>query len=402
MERSAQTVSAIQALGYPGRCCLTRCKCDELPCPLLTWLCAELRTVCPELRGETGDMLLVGELRNLLSEMSCPPTVLTTDVLEPSILNNITELQAAHMIQHKESHPEETTGDQCEKEQRVTDHSQEVCQDHDDDDVSNRDKRNAEMQADWILLLRSLDMDTSSQLTDMLSEVRLTTERLSQVESRLARLPCGGMMDPLLKTSLSSEQWVVERCEALASVPPLASLIWSSRVSLSHLLAAREDQSFIEPIKAGTSTHGWAAYLTEEDDRGKLSHLCQHGKIADQKEIDQEEEVDTINDSGTTTDGQGCTSSLSCSGANASPSICCGCSSCSTQAARSEPHQAQPMYQQQPQSVYQQEVPQQQQACSYELKQFVECAQNQSDLKLCEGFSEVLKQCRFANACCEL
>uniref|UniRef100_G3P2M9 Coiled-coil-helix-coiled-coil-helix domain containing 2 n=1 Tax=Gasterosteus aculeatus TaxID=69293 RepID=G3P2M9_GASAC len=38
--------------------------------------------------------------------------------------------------------------------------------------------------------------------------------------------------------------------------------------------------------------------------------------------------------------------------------------------------------------------PEQQQACSYELKQFVECAQNQSDFKLCEGFSEVLKQCK--------
>ncbi|KAI3354293.1 hypothetical protein L3Q82_018835, partial [Scortum barcoo] len=62
-----------------------------------------------------------------------------------------------------------------------------------------------------------------------------------------------------------------------------------------------------------------------------------------------------------------------------------------------EPYQAQPMYQQQPPSMYQQEAPQQHQACSYELKQFIECAQNQSDLKLCEGFSEVLKQCRFAN-----
>uniref|UniRef100_A0A6I8PF80 Coiled-coil-helix-coiled-coil-helix domain containing 2 n=1 Tax=Ornithorhynchus anatinus TaxID=9258 RepID=A0A6I8PF80_ORNAN len=44
---------------------------------------------------------------------------------------------------------------------------------------------------------------------------------------------------------------------------------------------------------------------------------------------------------------------------------------------------------------------QQQQAqfspCHYEMKQFLECAQNQGDLKLCEGFSEVLKQCRFAN-----
>lgn len=66
-----------------------------------------------------------------------------------------------------------------------------------------------------------------------------------------------------------------------------------------------------------------------------------------------------------------------------------------------EPYQAQsypaqPMYQQQPQSMYQQEAPQQQ-SCSYELKQFIECAQTQSDLKLCEGFSEVLKQCKFAN-----
>lgn len=54
-------------------------------------------------------------------------------------------------------------------------------------------------------------------------------------------------------------------------------------------------------------------------------------------------------------------------------------------------------YQQQPQSMYQQQAPQQQQACSYELKQFIDCAQNQSDYKLCEGFSEVLKQCKFAN-----
>ncbi|XP_075956970.1 coiled-coil-helix-coiled-coil-helix domain-containing protein 2 [Anarhichas minor] len=59
--------------------------------------------------------------------------------------------------------------------------------------------------------------------------------------------------------------------------------------------------------------------------------------------------------------------------------------------------QPQSMYQQQPQSMYQQQPPQGQQACSYELKQFIECAQNQSDYKLCEGFSEVLKQCKFSN-----
>lgn len=90
----------------------------------------------------------------------------------------VSELQAAHMIQHKDSHPEETTGEQCEKEQRVTD---QICQEHEDDDVPDKDRRDTETQAEWILLLRALDMDTSSQLTDVMSEVRLTTQRLSQV-----------------------------------------------------------------------------------------------------------------------------------------------------------------------------------------------------------------------------
>ncbi|KAI2655969.1 Phosphorylase b kinase gamma catalytic chain, skeletal muscle/heart isoform [Labeo rohita] len=65
-----------------------------------------------------------------------------------------------------------------------------------------------------------------------------------------------------------------------------------------------------------------------------------------------------------------------------------------------EPYQGQPMYQQQP-SMYQQQPSmyqqQEQSPCAYELKQFIECAQTQSDLKLCEGFSEVLKQCKFSN-----
>ncbi|XP_065137932.1 coiled-coil-helix-coiled-coil-helix domain-containing protein 2 [Paramisgurnus dabryanus] len=66
-----------------------------------------------------------------------------------------------------------------------------------------------------------------------------------------------------------------------------------------------------------------------------------------------------------------------------------------------EPNQGQPMYQPQPsmyqqQPMYQQDV-QQQSPCAYELKQFIECAQTQSDYKLCEGFSEVLKQCKFSN-----
>ncbi|XP_050921336.1 protein FAM98B [Lates calcarifer] len=303
MERSVETVSAIKALGYPGGSCLTRCKCDELPCPLLTWLSEELRTTCPELRdsGGTGDVLLMGELRNLLSDMSSPLTVLASEVLEPSGLNKVTEflvseLQAAHMIKHKESHPEDKTpGEESEKEQRVKDHSQELTEFCEDDDDSDKDRRKAEAQAEWILLLHALDMDTTSQFADVMSEV----------EARLARLPGGGIMDSLLNTSLSSEQWVQvkkinqhlskdyhcrrqmmikrfqvtlesfawgekqkERSAVLASVPPLASFACSSRVSPSLLLAAREDQSFIEPIKAGTGTAVYKIRMGSVPDRG--------------------------------------------------------------------------------------------------------------------------------------
>lgn len=36
-------------------------------------------------------------------------------------------------------------------------------------------------------------------------------------------------------------------------------------------------------------------------------------------------------------------------------------------------------------------------ACAWEVKQFLECASNQSDLTLCEGFNEALRQCKSAN-----
>nr|XP_015221929.1 PREDICTED: coiled-coil-helix-coiled-coil-helix domain-containing protein 10, mitochondrial isoform X2 [Lepisosteus oculatus] len=35
--------------------------------------------------------------------------------------------------------------------------------------------------------------------------------------------------------------------------------------------------------------------------------------------------------------------------------------------------------------------------CHFEVKQFLECATTQSDLTLCEGFSEALKQCKFSH-----
>lgn len=33
-------------------------------------------------------------------------------------------------------------------------------------------------------------------------------------------------------------------------------------------------------------------------------------------------------------------------------------------------------------------------ACAWEIKQFLRCAQEQSDLSLCEGFNEAIRQCK--------
>lgn len=35
--------------------------------------------------------------------------------------------------------------------------------------------------------------------------------------------------------------------------------------------------------------------------------------------------------------------------------------------------------------------------CAWEIKQFLQCAQGQSDLTLCDGFNEALRQCKQAN-----
>lgn len=35
--------------------------------------------------------------------------------------------------------------------------------------------------------------------------------------------------------------------------------------------------------------------------------------------------------------------------------------------------------------------------CAWEIKQFLECAQQQHDLSLCDGFNEALRQCKVNN-----
>ncbi|KAG5261715.1 hypothetical protein AALO_G00287550 [Alosa alosa] len=41
-------------------------------------------------------------------------------------------------------------------------------------------------------------------------------------------------------------------------------------------------------------------------------------------------------------------------------------------------------------------MPAQQGPCLYEVRQFLDCATTQTDLSLCEGFNEALKQCKFS------
>ena len=64
----------------------------------------------------------------------------------------------------------------------------------------------------------------------------------------------------------------------------------------------------------------------------------------------------------------------------------------------------QPAYQQDtaaaPHQDYNQPMGGQQQhqgPCQFEMQQFVECAQNQRDITLCQGFNEALRQCKLAN-----
>lgn len=61
----------------------------------------------------------------------------------------------------------------------------------------------------------------------------------------------------------------------------------------------------------------------------------------------------------------------------------------------SEPAQPQAATQPAAQTLTQNQTPQG--PCAWEIKQFIECAQQQHDLSLCEGFNEALRQCKINN-----
>ncbi|XP_072314285.1 protein FAM98B isoform X1 [Eucyclogobius newberryi] len=284
MHRSFGTVSAIKSLGYPGTACVRRCHCDELPCPLLTWLRAQIQAQHPELKTKGGgELLLAEELKNMLLEMSCP---LTFEVLDPSTLDTITdyfisELQAAIINKHKDTPDDEKTDERCPKEQRTISLTPgESCQESEDANASKQ-------QAEWMLVLKSLNMDPNSHISDVLDEV----------QSRLTNLPPDAIR-PLLNISLSPEQWVeLEKLNDILSkdykcrrqmmtkrfqvtlesfawgdkmdtIPQIASFDSPSCVSLPLLLAARMNQSCNEPIRPGKSTLVYKVQMGAVPDRG--------------------------------------------------------------------------------------------------------------------------------------
>ncbi|XP_072550134.1 protein FAM98B [Salminus brasiliensis] len=299
MERDVGTVAALKALGYNSSRCMRRCTCDELPCPLLSWVVAELRKSCPELGvGVSSAAVLAGELKELLEVMIYPYDLITSETLTPIHLNRITdflvsELQAAHMLQHRESHPDDTErqNELC-KEKRGQE-----CNiiDIEEETQAEGDKKDEkEIMKELAQMFQALDMDPASRLSDA----------YPQVETRLASLPEGEVREPLLKTDLSSSQWRKvhelnealrkdydcrrqmmikrfyvtlqsfawgergkERNTLLSSVPPFSAPLESS-VSIALLLAARGDQSRILPVRAGPTTAIYKVLMGCVPDRG--------------------------------------------------------------------------------------------------------------------------------------
>ncbi|XP_056103286.1 protein FAM98B [Rhinichthys klamathensis goyatoka] len=304
MERDNGAIALIKALGYKSRECLKKCKCDELPCPLLTWLVSELRESFPDAPARrVGGAVLVGELREMLKEMSCPQNALISEHLCPLLLFRVTEylvseLMAARMLTYRERHPEdadqncETNGKEQRKRESLTmgneDEHQETSQ------VEEDKTKWQEVNKSLAELFQTLGLETASQMSDACTEV----------ESRLTSLPEGELPEALLNTSLNSEQWKKiddinralckdyecrrqmiikrfyvtlqsfawgergkERSAVLSSMAPFSPSP-ESFVSIAMLLATREDESRIRPVKAGPSTAVHKVLMGSVPDRG--------------------------------------------------------------------------------------------------------------------------------------
>ncbi|KAL4658584.1 protein FAM98A-like [Arapaima gigas] len=312
MERDSRTIAAIRALGYCGSACLRRCMCRELPCPLLTWLVLEHRISYLEaqeghtqgvLVGSTGSLagvILAGELRDLLAKLHCPFQAFDTEMLNSAFLDRLTEflvseLQAVRILQYRDTHKgEKARDDATEKEQRKELLEDVEAEENQEFKTARLDEGKGEkekLRQEFSLLLQALNLDPSSQLCHV----------TAQVESRLAMLAEAVLPGPLLKTSLNSDQWsriqqinkaltrdyecrkhmLIKRFQVTlqsfawgekgqehSMMTPPSSFSTDSNVSMSLLLATREDQSRIFPVKAGCSTMVHKVLMESVPDRG--------------------------------------------------------------------------------------------------------------------------------------
>lgn len=203
----------------------------------------------------------------------------------------MSELQAAHILKYKESHPDDAEPvNESGKEQRDKGN---YLQNVDETTLDEGDKEKNIMK-ELVELFKTLKMDPASQLNDA----------YTQVESRLTLIPEGEVREPLLKTTLSASQWSKlqqinhvlskeyesrrqmmimrfhltlqsfswgehgkERSALMAAIPPLLAPLETS-VSIALLLAAREDQSRILPVTAGQSTAIHKILMGSVPDRG--------------------------------------------------------------------------------------------------------------------------------------
>lgn len=278
-----ETAARLRILGYPGSLGEPSALDAALDAGarsveftgLCSWLVAQLKSVCPSIEEsisptqgpEEADSFQL-EVSGVVSELHCPYTALTTGEVTTRLTSRdnchnllgflISELQAARVLKAREPPPVETDGGRARGEIQL------ICQ--------------------------ALEIEPKS-----LHNPALLTEVQNTVSLRLHSLPDSAVMIPLLKRQLDSELWGRlaavsqalrveyecrmrmlikrfqvtvqsfhwgERGEARSSsmssvVFPLeAALSPVSLVSLSHLLAAREDASRIVKTSSGSSRLG--------------------------------------------------------------------------------------------------------------------------------------------------
>ncbi|XP_041090575.1 protein FAM98A-like isoform X1 [Polyodon spathula] len=284
---AGETAARLRILGYPGSLGEPSALDAALDAGarsveftgLCSWLVSQLKSVCPSIEEsisptqgpEEADSFQL-EASGVVSELHCPYTALTTGEVTTRLTSRdnclnllrflMSELQAARVLKVADPPPVET------------------------DRRGDGGRARGEIQ----LICQALEIEPKS-----LHNPALLTEVQNMVSLRLHALPDSGVMNPLLKRQLNSELWgrlaavsqalrveyecrmrmLIKRFQvtvqsfhwgergesrssSMSSVifPLEAALLPVSLVSLSHLLAAREDTSRIVKTSSGSSRLG--------------------------------------------------------------------------------------------------------------------------------------------------